>query len=105
MRSSWQPIDTAPVKEGAKVLLFDGRDQFVGVLTHYSHKGQWRLWTGEKPVPWDGRNPAHWMPLAEPPGETERIDTSPEPGAAAAEPSPGEDSGDGEADHPGDAIR
>ncbi|CAO4149294.1 hypothetical protein DHODJN_14330 [Methylorubrum extorquens] len=36
MTSSWQPIDTAPTEDGTKALLFDGRDQFVGVLTHFN---------------------------------------------------------------------
>ncbi|WP_418292028.1 DUF551 domain-containing protein [Methylobacterium durans] len=84
MTSSWQSIDTAPTEEGTKALLFDGRDQFVGVLTHYSRKGQWRLWTGETTVPWDGPNPTHWMPLAEPPEGIEPVDVSPESGTAAA---------------------
>ncbi|WP_162560548.1 hypothetical protein [Methylobacterium durans] len=87
----WQPIETAPTEEGCRVLLFDGRDQFVGILTRYSHKGQWRLWTGDKPVPWDGAPPTHWLPLGPRPAQAERAEASPEPGAAAAEPSPGEE--------------
>ena len=49
--SVWQPIDTAPDKEGSRALLFDGKDQFVGVLTRYNRHCQWRLWTGDRPAP------------------------------------------------------
>ena len=90
MTSAWQPIDTAPDEEGSKALLFDGKDQFVGVLTHYSRRGQWRLWTGGPPVPWDGQKPTHSMPLPEPPESTAQPKALPEPGAAAADPMPGE---------------
>jgi hypothetical protein len=91
MTSSWQPIDTAPTEDGTKALLFDGRDQFVGVLTHLNRKAQWRLWTGEKPVPWDESIPTHWMPLPPPAEGRQQTDISCEPGAAATEPSPGEE--------------
>lgn len=67
MSGLWQPIDSAPDEEGSKALLFDGTDQFVGVLTRYNRHGQWRVWTGGRPVPWDGQSPTHWMPLPEPP--------------------------------------
>jgi len=70
MNSPWQPMDTAPDEEGSRALLFDGKDQFVGVLTRYSRHAQWRLWTGEKPVPWDGQPPTHWMPLPRSPEDT-----------------------------------
>jgi hypothetical protein len=88
--SAWQPIDTASDEEGSRALLFDGKDQFVGVLTHYNRHGQWRLWTGDRPAPWGGQKPTHWMPLPEPPESTGHSEAQPEPGAAAAEPTPGE---------------
>jgi hypothetical protein len=88
--SVWQPIDTAPDKEGSRALLFDGKDQFVGVLTRYNRHGQWRLWTGDRPAPWGGQKPTHWMALPEPPESTGRSEAKPEAGAAAAEPTPGE---------------
>lgn len=90
MTSSWQPIDTAPTEDGTKALLFDGRDQFVGILTHFNRKGQWRLWTGEKPVPWDGSIPTHWMPLPPPAEGIQHAGMSPESDKVATEPSPGE---------------
>ncbi|MCJ2097650.1 hypothetical protein [Methylobacterium longum] len=71
MAGGWETMETAPVEEGSRVLLFDGTDQFVGVLTRYNtkHTGEWRLWAGAKPVPWDGGIPTHWMPLPDaPPG-------------------------------------
>jgi hypothetical protein len=69
MESEWETMETAPAEEGSRVLLFDGTYQFVGVLTRYNHKhtGEWRLWTGDRPAPWDGGIPTHWMPLPDAP--------------------------------------
>ena len=64
----WQPIETAP-KDGRNVLLFCPRAQ------DYGYNGIRLTW--RKDGCWQGANnslwpPTHWMPLPEPPTDTDK---------------------------------
>lgn len=66
--SEWQPIETAP-KDGTLILLWaflDWKDDLVPVCGWYAQSAE--MWLCHSA--W--LNPTHWMPLPEPPKDTDQ---------------------------------
>ncbi|WP_427916320.1 DUF551 domain-containing protein [Stenotrophomonas maltophilia] len=64
---TWKPISSAP-RDGTEVLLWDGSGQAV---CHWDGKHWALIYTGWHAVDSQFDDPTHWMPLPEPPKETD----------------------------------